>query len=373
MADLKNPFGMRNGCIVMIEDIPINERGLKCNCVCPACKEPFEARLGDIRVHHFAHSGEGCDEEAAFLNGMYTIVQEFILSESVVLPELGVYWSHSHKKFSHSDFFERIRFSDPESHYEYMVVSRPASVRFEKAEIKYYGKRPTALLMSLQSRQMALCIQPPPTACKNYVVKPYEQLATIRLDASGIQFAELKKSQVFDSIRQQILKAEWLYSPKAINAIDAINAENSKWIEAQQEELERKKQEAHAWKLERERRRNEYQAEMEAEALARSRSEQQEHGKKDNNLSMYDGELTHRGVAAGDDDWKHDPKLKAGYSQVADRFSQVDTPVYDTYGQRWVRCKECGEVKPAFLFVSYGGKTAALGTCRDCDRKKRKG
>ena len=364
MADLKNPFAMRDGCIVMIEDIPISERGLKCNCVCPACKEPFEARLGDIRVHHFAHSGEGCDEEAAFLNGMYTIVQEFILSESVVLPELGVYWSHSHKKFSHPDFFERIHFSDPAGHCEYTVVSHPASVRFEKAEIKYCGNRPTALLMSLQSRQMALCIQPPPTACKNYIVKPYEQLATIRLDASGIQFGELKKSQVFDNIRQQILKAEWLYSPKAISVIDAIKA--------QQEELERRKQEAKARKLEQERRRNDYQAKMKAEALARSQSEQQEHGKRENDLSMYEGAQTHRRVAAGDDDWKHNPKLKAGYLQVVDRFSQVETPVYDSFGQRWVRCRECGEVKPAFLFVSYGGKTAALGTCRSCDRKKRK-
>lgn len=372
MADLKNPFGMRDGCIVMIEDIPISERGLKCNCVCPACKEPFEARLGDIRVHHFAHSGEGCDEEAAFLNGMYTIVQEFILSESVVLPELGVYWSHSHQKYSPSNFFERIRFSDPAGHSEYTVVSRPASVRFEKAEINYYGKRPTALLMSLQSRQMALCIQPPPTACKNYVVKPYEQLATIRLDASGIQFGELKKSQVFDSIRQQILKAEWLYSPKAISAIDAINAENSEWIKAQQEELERRKQEAKARKLEQERRKNEYQAKIDKEALVRPHSGQQEQGKQENDLSFYEGTLTHKGVASGDDDWKHNPELKAGYLQVADRFSQVDTPVYDSFGQRWVRCRECGEVKPAFLFVSYGGKTAALGTCRDCDRKKRK-
>ena len=370
MADLKNPFGMRDGCIVMIEDIPISERGLKCNCVCPACKEPFEARLGDIRVHHFAHSGEGCDEEAAFLNGMYTIVQEYILSESVVLPELGVYWSHSHQKYSHSDFFERIRFSDPAGHYEYTVVSHPALVRFEKAEIRYYGKRPTALLMSLQSRQMALCIQPPATACKNYVVKPYEHLATICLDASGIHFGELKKSQVFDNIRQQIPKAEWLYSPKAISAIDAINTENSKWIKAQLEELERKKQEAKARKQEQEHRRNEYQARLKAETLARSRSEQQEHDKQENDLSMFDVAHTNRGVTVGDDDWKHDPKLIAGYSQVADRFSQVDTPVYDSFGQRWVRCRECDEVKPTFLFVSYGGKTAALGICRDCDRKK---
>ncbi len=35
---IRNPFGLRNGKIVMIEDISIEERGLQCNCVCPNCK-----------------------------------------------------------------------------------------------------------------------------------------------------------------------------------------------------------------------------------------------------------------------------------------------------------------------------------------------
>ena len=79
MRDLKNPFGMRDGRVVMIEDIPENERGLKCRCFCPSCNDPFKARMGDIRAHHFAHSGEGCDEEIAFLSGLYKLVQEYVL------------------------------------------------------------------------------------------------------------------------------------------------------------------------------------------------------------------------------------------------------------------------------------------------------
>ena len=29
--------------------------GQKCNCICAACGQPFEARKGSIRRHHFAH------------------------------------------------------------------------------------------------------------------------------------------------------------------------------------------------------------------------------------------------------------------------------------------------------------------------------
>lgn len=50
---LKNPFGMRNGKIVMIRDITTAERGAKCNCICPLCQAHFIAKLGDIRQPHF--------------------------------------------------------------------------------------------------------------------------------------------------------------------------------------------------------------------------------------------------------------------------------------------------------------------------------
>ena len=94
MTNLKNPFALREGEIVMIEDIPPDERGLKCNCVCPACKGPFEARLGNIRVHHFAHNGEGCDEEVAFLNGLYILVQEYVINSNIISSFLLIQQSY---------------------------------------------------------------------------------------------------------------------------------------------------------------------------------------------------------------------------------------------------------------------------------------
>jgi len=57
--DIKLPYGLREGKLVTIDDV---ESGLKCDCICPSCKQKLIARKGDINEHHFAHySGEDCN------------------------------------------------------------------------------------------------------------------------------------------------------------------------------------------------------------------------------------------------------------------------------------------------------------------------
>jgi len=51
-------FGLRNGSLLHVADV---ERGLACECSCPACQEPLVAKKGPKTQHHFAHaSGSEC-------------------------------------------------------------------------------------------------------------------------------------------------------------------------------------------------------------------------------------------------------------------------------------------------------------------------
>lgn len=56
----KLPFGLRDNKPIHISEIKPGERGKACKCLCPHCKGQLIAKLGDIRIHHFAHTLEDC-------------------------------------------------------------------------------------------------------------------------------------------------------------------------------------------------------------------------------------------------------------------------------------------------------------------------
>lgn len=56
-----------------ISEVP---SGQKCNCICAACLQPFEARKGTRRRHHFAHvSNYEC------MNNTWRVQNTYILSD----------------------------------------------------------------------------------------------------------------------------------------------------------------------------------------------------------------------------------------------------------------------------------------------------
>jgi len=75
---MKTPIGIDKNTdeIRLIDDV---ESGLKCNCICPACKVPLVARKGKIKVHHFSHhkcsEQQACRETAIHLMAKYVIKQ----------------------------------------------------------------------------------------------------------------------------------------------------------------------------------------------------------------------------------------------------------------------------------------------------------
>jgi hypothetical protein len=84
---MKNPYGLKDGTIVFVSDVP---SGLDCECVCPACGHPLEARKGEINQHHFAHY-RGSDCGVGYETALHIMSKE-ILEEKMqlYLPRLVV-------------------------------------------------------------------------------------------------------------------------------------------------------------------------------------------------------------------------------------------------------------------------------------------
>ena len=55
------------------------------------------------------------------------------------------------------------------------------------------------------------------------------------------------------------------------------------------------------------------------------------------------------------------------YGSVLSEIDQQEQPVLDAWGNRWVRCEFCKEVKEVSEFVSFGGRGRVnLGRCQKC-------
>ena len=74
---IKLPCGLdKNGNTVYIQDAL---RGAACNCFCPGCKQPLEARKGNERVHHFAHKNNGINCEHGFQSALHYMAKDIFM------------------------------------------------------------------------------------------------------------------------------------------------------------------------------------------------------------------------------------------------------------------------------------------------------
>lgn len=79
-------YGIKDRKLHHVDEV---EQGLKCECICPNCKEKLIARQGDINEHHFAHVAKECDitiaQEAAVRYMAKEILDE---QKQIKLPQV---------------------------------------------------------------------------------------------------------------------------------------------------------------------------------------------------------------------------------------------------------------------------------------------
>jgi len=83
-ASIKTAYACKDGALVHVANV---ERGLKCGCHCPSCRNPLIARKGIKKVHHFAHIA-GSDCVGAAETVLHILAKEIIKDlSSISIPE----------------------------------------------------------------------------------------------------------------------------------------------------------------------------------------------------------------------------------------------------------------------------------------------
>ena len=239
---LRNPFALRNEQIIMIEDVLEEERGLECNCICPACKEPFIARMGEKKVHHFAHSGKGCDELNAYMMGLYMILNDYIQGGNPVLfPEIYVSYELSPRSFiTEYNIEEKIRINSAfRDNKNVMKCLDKQLVVFEHSEIISNDIRPEAIIASSADYKIAIRIIPPDTTCAYGKVSRYKDYPTLQIDLSkdGEKIQNYKKKTLFEYIKTNQNIYKWLYNPVVEEKYSFIIQKSKEYYDKCQEQM----------------------------------------------------------------------------------------------------------------------------------------
>lgn len=236
MSSLKNPFGEKEGKLILISDISPEENGKKCGCICPLCKGEFQAKKkGMIRQPHFAHLGKPCNETIAFMTALYKFFQQSIESSGTFCPP-SVYANFSGLVADQRAWLSTIRaytnFSTIQlDKAEVVLESHPFEV--EKCEVVYKKELPEALLLTAKEKQrkLAVIVVPPATICKEQQApQPYNQLPTLAIYIDkNVNFYELHSEQLIKKIEKLDFRTEWIKN-------DKLKQLEDKWLERKLQE-----------------------------------------------------------------------------------------------------------------------------------------
>ena len=346
---LKNPFGMRNGKIVMIRDITTAERGAKCNCICPLCQAHFIAKLGDIRQPHFAHDGKPCNFQVAVMTAVYQLMFEALQENpNFVYPaHYGEYTGVSlEHKASLQDIKRSCSFYTQKCGEDDECIIQSGTVQVNEVQIHKNGKGvPDALILTkAPAHKLALILVPPESLCKTPTPAPFQQLPTVAVFMP----------QDLYMIRSEEIKSVLCTSADCKQWVS--NAKIDKWLQGKL----KLQNEAHSKRLQEiENERAKRLADI-AATKERIQREAEEKARQQNLLT----EKAREAATRYREHMRDFPTiLKNKYHQLPDK------PVTDTFGNDWYYCMLCNQWYPATQMAIYGGQEEGCrGTCSVCGR-----
>jgi len=209
---IKLPFGIRNGKLVHISEIQIDQNGLNCNCVCPECGEKLIARKGDIRIHHFAHHNDNCINplETALHYYAKEVLKKY---KKLKLPDVILeYFDYSYYNIgSKNDFYYK-------KSIKYEKLYDEKIMQFEQVECeKSYGDLKPDIILYKDNVPLFIEI-----AVTNFVdddklqkiIKTGISTIEIFLDIEDIDFYDFDKEKIENLIIESTISKFWLYNKK---------------------------------------------------------------------------------------------------------------------------------------------------------------
>lgn len=223
-------FGIRGGNLVRAVDLGSDDRGAKCNCLCPSCGANLVAKLGsgkeNGRIKHFAHEkGQGveCDINRAHQTALHILAKDIIERRgTVMLPPVEIALSAT-KVYSQLSCEQQEQYgyrlqNDKELIYE----ARRVSFDCVKLEDHVEGFVPD-IVVSKNGQECYIEI-----AVTHFVDDDKEKkirkhgVSLVEIDLSCFADEEIDEELLTKMIEDEISNKKWIYNAKWENPSDAI-------------------------------------------------------------------------------------------------------------------------------------------------------
>lgn len=211
--------------------------------------------MGEIKRWHFAHTNAGCDEETAYLCGLYEVLCECLKIKPFSLPAFYICFNmpkNLHVRIDLDNLKDYVFCrKEPAKQEEVLKTFSKKRVSFQNAEIIKTGsnQRPEAIKATFENKELYFVITPPDSVCREFSSKPYNGKSTIEINLKN-QTKKLDAGRIEDdyALFESPDVSSWLWSNKAEDYIEEINAkicaaeeaniQKERAIEQRKEELE---------------------------------------------------------------------------------------------------------------------------------------
>lgn len=241
--DIQLEYGVQNGKIINIMDLPVESKGLQCDCVCPGCGGRLVARKGAKKKHHFAHYNEPCNLVAAQQTALHMLAKEIIEEEkSFLFPGYSVSrkdvkWAPDYQPY---DYYQM-----PELQYREPYRAKCDSVTLERKISDFVPD----IIVSVRGKICLIEI-----AVTHFVDEEKQRkiesvgLPMVEVDLSSLHGQSLSREVIRDVLVNQTDGKTWVYNPLRKEALAWAASEYQRrydaLVEAEEKKLAERKRKA---------------------------------------------------------------------------------------------------------------------------------
>lgn len=382
--------------------------GLKCNCICPLCKRPLEAKKGDIQAHHFAHqSNYDCfySSEVA----VYKVVAE-ILSESkrIMLPGAvlsfpawrGEVESLQKKGLFPLDDAPSYRCEEKQYPPDLIATVRGKHLRIILDFGGYYDKHDISELRETERARNHACIRYSFPECGNddffskehlksvlehgtgaaWVYNPlesqwrkqYREKARRLRPVDGLIDCPLHKRKVGNRYCVPLSTClECKFNVSESNSCLCLGGQGYEHKRDFEADETARLEKVRRMRTENDKRIEEEMRIREEQELQRKRREAEAEKRRQQERDEADRQRRMRQEALERARREYQAERETEYQRICASFDEHSgVAAIDKYGRRWIKCRICGEIKQSGEMAEYGGAGRTnTGTCSLCARK----